>query len=129
MEGSSEGGSAREELEAEARRLEAEAIVSPEDGPADRTLLQEAAAVRRQALGDRVSPVLVCSTCFRLTGWLDAQGRCDDCLRRAQVEAQYSDPHGGWVTVADGRAPVQRPEPLPLGARLAALFGRRGPLE
>jgi hypothetical protein len=129
MQEATGGGKTRHELYAKARQLEVDAIRSAEDGPKDEALIAEAAELRRQALGERIYPVLICSRCSRLTGWLDGAGLCDDCVRRARREAEYSDPRAGWVSVADLRVAVARPARLPVGARLAALVGFRRSLE
>jgi hypothetical protein len=88
-------------------------------------LRAQAAALRKQAVGDKDYPVLTCVVCFRLTGWLSVAGHCDECLRRDQMQAAYSDPHAGWVSVADTRQAEVPPRlpPLPLGLRIAAGFG------
>jgi hypothetical protein len=118
------------ELLAEARRLEKRAVDTGEDGAEGRELLANAADLRRKALGEKAYPVLACSSCLRVTGWTDAEGRCDSCLRRAQREAAYADPHGGWVALDDTRPePEQAPAPPPLGARIQALLGRRSALD
>ena len=44
--------------------------------------------------------MLTCSRCFKLTGWLSVDGMCDGCLRHAQLQAAFSDPSGGWVSLA-----------------------------
>ncbi|HEY2603772.1 MAG TPA: hypothetical protein VGI67_19590 [Thermoleophilaceae bacterium] len=59
--------------------------------------LREAAAVRKQALGAKPYPVLVCSECFSLTGWLGSGGRCDVCISSARREDAFADPAGSWV--------------------------------
>jgi hypothetical protein len=73
---------------------------------------------RAQALGKRSYPVLVCNECFGVTGWLDAQGRCDTCLRRALLEAAYRDPHGGWVAAEDNRPVGSTPPRVSLRRRV-----------
>ena len=83
----------------EARRLEDEAIEAGEETEKGRELRGRAAALRVRALGERVYPVLVCSKCFTVTGWLDAQGECDGCLRAAALRAAFTDPRAGWVDV------------------------------
>jgi hypothetical protein len=117
-----------DDLVAKARALEDEAIEAGDDSAPGRKLRSQAAKLRVEALGDKVYPVVVCSSCFRVTGWVDASGRCDHCLRHAQLEAAYSDPHGGWVSVADTRSAHREggAPTVPLGVRLAALVGRRG---
>jgi hypothetical protein len=127
VEGSAETRETRDELLARAYKIEAEAARTHDPRVNPSAWLAEAAELRRRALGDRVYPVLTCSSCFRLTGWRDANGLCDACLRRAQLDAVYADPRSGWITLPDSRRElVQQPDP-PLGKRLAASFGfRRG---
>ena len=74
--------------------------------------------MRTQAVGEKVYPVLTCGECFRLTGWLSGDGRCDACVRRAQLRAAYRDSHSGWVSVADTRHAPTRAPTRPLRARL-----------
>jgi len=95
---------AADELFAEARRLETEAVETTEER---QELRRRAAALRVQALGPRIYPVLVCQSCFVVTGWTDAAGRCDACIRHAQLRAAFADPHGGWVTMNDLRSPPE----------------------
>lgn len=84
-----------EELFAEAERLEAEAFQGDSESDAGRKLRADAAELRVKALGDRVYPVLICARCYHVTGWTSADGSCDSCLRQAQLDAAYRDPHGG----------------------------------
>src|SRR5581483_1067961 len=114
---------------AEAKRLEAQAIDEGEESTSGRELRAKAAALRVQALGKRSYPVLVCQGCFAVTGWLSRDERCDICVREDQLEAAYSDPHGGWVALAPAR--VQQPqEPKPEGATLRGrLLGLKHPGE
>jgi hypothetical protein len=116
-----------QDLVAQANRLDADAIAAGEDGEQGRELRRRAAALRVQALGARSYPVLVCDSCFALTGWLSADGRCDSCLRRAQLQAAYRDPHGGWVALDDTRAHAHETAPanVPLRRRLASLKHHR----
>jgi hypothetical protein len=119
-----------DELLENARRLESQAVEAGDDGAEGRELRAQAVELRRRALGQRPYPVLVCPSCLRLTGWLAADGRCDSCLREAQLEAAYSDPHGGWVSLSDRHELPDDASPAPpLHARLQALLGRRSPLE
>jgi hypothetical protein len=106
------------ELLAQALRLDAQARDAGEATAEGRELLEQAAQRRVAALGTRSYPVLVCRECLRLTGWTGAGGRCDPCLRRAQLQAAYSDPHGGFVALDDRR--TAHPEP----AAKHHLFGR-----
>ena len=124
MAGAIESGKTREQLLAEARELEDDAIWSAEGGPS-RERREQAAALRRQALGETSYPVLGCSECLRLTGWLSTGGLCCDCVQRHQREREYTDPHGGWVAVADRRPEVEPPPLLPLSARIGAFLGLR----
>lgn len=113
---------------AEARRLDGEAIHAGEESARGRALRAAAAALRVDAIGARDYPVLVCATCFRLTGWTGADGRCDVCLRHAALKARAGT--GGWPTQAPAVYPGPRPAPpLPRRVRLAAGLGRRGRLE
>jgi hypothetical protein len=114
------GDPTSDELFAEAKSLEAEAIRADEESPAGRNLRKQASELRLKALGHRVYPAVICSSCLHVTGWTSADGVCDSCLRRAQLRAAYSDPHGGWVGVNDVR-PARKP--LALRARLSALRG------
>ena len=93
----------RRALLARARELEAEAARRGEDSSSGPALRKEAAQLRVQALGERPYPVVICSECFRVTGWLDVRGRCDACLRQEQLRAAYADPRGGFVTLGDNR--------------------------
>jgi hypothetical protein len=95
-------------------------------GAEGQKLRAQAAALRKQAAGEKDYPILTCGSCFRLTGWLSRDGRCDECLRRDRMNAAYSDPHAGWVSVADTRQ-AQVPahlRALPLRLRIAATLGR-----
>jgi hypothetical protein len=91
-------------------------------------LLRQEAADRVRALGEKPYPVLVCSACFKLTGWLGSGERCDTCIDREQRKSAYSDPSGGWVDLGGGA----RERPAEAGAsgwkRAAAAVGWRGPL-
>jgi hypothetical protein len=62
-----------------------------------------AARLRVAALGKKSYPVVICPECAGVTGWLSADGRCDACLRHAQLQAAYADPHGGFVVLDDER--------------------------
>ncbi len=112
-----------------ARALDAEAIAVGEDGPRGRELRTQAAALRVEAVGERVYPVVVCTSCFRLTGWTTAAGSCDACARHAARRAAEAGA-GGWGSAA-AQAPFPQPltaPALPLGVRLAASIGARGAL-
>jgi hypothetical protein len=88
---------------AKAHELEMEAAKAGEETHTGVGLRLEAAKLRVAALGEKSYPVLVCPECARVTGWLSADGRCDSCVRRAQLKAAYADPHGGFVVLDDGR--------------------------
>ena len=66
----------RDELLAQAAALDAEAIAAHSDDRPQAALRRQAAELRVQALGPKPYPVLICSSCFRLTGWLGADGVC-----------------------------------------------------
>jgi hypothetical protein len=113
-----------EELLAEAQRLEAEAFRGDEESPGGRTLRARAAALRVEALGDRVYPVVICAACYRVTGWTSAAGVCDSCVRSAELNEAYTDPRGGWVEVTDIRSASTQWPGLPLRNRLLGLVAR-----
>jgi hypothetical protein len=92
-------------------------------------LRAQAARLRVEALGDRIYPVVICATCYRVTGWTNADGSCDSCVRSAQLRAAYSDPHGGWVGVTDARSSSREPPALPLRARLSTFLKRGNTVE
>ncbi len=98
----------RERL-AEAHRLAAEAMQAGDDTPAGRALRTRAARLRVEAIGVRSYPVLVCAGCLQLTGWTTGDGRCESCVRRAQTQAAYADPHGGFVVLDDTRRNADPP--------------------
>ena len=118
-----------EELFAEAERLDAEAVAADEESASGRELRAQAAELRVQALGERVYPVVICATCYSVTGWTSVEGACDSCLRRAQLNAAYRAPHGGFVVVNDLRRASPKPAAAPLRARLSALLGRGAGVE
>ena len=106
----------RDELLAQAAALDAEAIASHSDERPQAVLRRQAAELRVQALGPRPYPVLICSSCFHLTGWLDANGVCAPDLRhRLHV-------HGGWPRPDDGRLPFPA-ESGPLFRRMRRTLG------
>jgi len=82
-----------------------------------------AARLRVAALGKKSYPVLICQECARVTGWLSADGRCDSCLRHAQLEAAYADPHGGFVVLDDERPVHREAHPAHHPGALARLLG------
>jgi len=116
-------------LLARARELEAQAARRGDDSTSGLALRKEAAGLRGEALGEKPYPVVICSECYRVTGWLDVRGRCDSCLRQAQLQAAYGDPQGGFVTLGDNR-PVHHDAPehgAPAG--LSRLLGGRAARE
>ncbi len=82
-----------------------------EDTTEGREHRARAAQLRLEAVGPRIYPVLICPTCFSLTGWLSETGSCDSCLRRAQTRAAYSNPNGGFVSLDDMRPAPRDPAP------------------
>jgi hypothetical protein len=116
-------------LLAQARALEAQAATAGEDSSPGRTLLGQAAQLRLQALGSRSYPIATCARCFRVTGWADASGLCDSCLRRAQLEAAYRDPHGGFVQFGADKPVAPRAEPRARAGLLGLVIGGRGTRE
>lgn len=77
-------------------------------------------------VGDRIYPVLVCRTCFELTGWLGTGGECDSCLRAAKLRASFRDPHAGWVDLG---SPTVEPAKRKRRARRLGLARLTHPLE
>ena len=105
----------RDDLLAKADALDDEALGA--SGAEQDGLRERAAGLRLEALGDKPYPVLVCSTCFSLTGWLDADGVCaEDAMRQQQDGA------GGFVDIRDDR-PRYEDAPAPLGRRVARVLG------
>jgi hypothetical protein len=117
------------ELPTQVQVLEAQAADAGESSPAGRSLLAQAARLRVQALGERSYPVVVCSECFRVTGWTDAGGLCDPCVRSRQREAAYSDPHGGFVVLGDSRPVTAPAEPQAGPSLVGRLLGGKGARE
>ena len=113
-----------EGLFAEAQRLDAQAVTAGRETEAGRASRSQAAALRVKALGERAYPVLICSACYSVTGWTGAGGKCDVCLRAAELHAAFSDPHSGWVHVDDRRSPEAPHPKKPFRERLSVL-GRR----
>jgi hypothetical protein len=103
--------------------------VTGEGKAEEEQLRREAAGLRVRALGERPYPVLICATCFRLTGWLGSGDRCDRCIDRELRKAEYSDPGAGWVDLT-GHAWHQQPiEVSPTRWKhVAASVGWRQPL-
>ena len=64
-----------QDLLEQAKQLETQAIEQGEETAAGRELRGKAAALRVQALGERSYPLLVCKSCFRVTGWLSCDGK------------------------------------------------------
>jgi hypothetical protein len=114
------------ELLTQAQALEAHAIEAGEGTYAARRFLEQAARLRVQALGERSYPVVVCSECFRVTGWVDAGGLCDPCLRSRQREAAYSDPQGGFVVLGDSRPAAAPANPQAGPGLVGRLLGGKG---
>jgi hypothetical protein len=110
-------------LFAEAEQLDMQAVQAGEDSEVGRRLRSQAAALKVKALGARVYPVVICSACFSVTGWTGADGKCDACLRAAQLHAAFSDPHGGWVQVG-ARRPVAPGPGKSFRAQLSSFAGR-----
>jgi hypothetical protein len=96
-----------DELLAQAAALDAEAVAAHSDERPAAELRRQAAELRVQALGPRPYPVLICSSCFRLTGWLSADGLCAPDLRHRLHTT------GSWPPAAN---------------QLPALPGESGPL-
>lgn len=85
----------RDELLAQAAALDAEAITAHSDDRPQAVLRRQAAELRVQALGPKPYPVLICSSCFHLTGWLGADGACAlDLRHRRHVSAGW--PGNEW---------------------------------
>lgn len=81
-----------------------------------------------EVLGEKPYPVLACSSCWQLTGWLGSEERCDVCISSARREAAYADPHGSFVELAT-HVTAGRGRPPALWKRAAAVVGASGPLE
>ncbi len=109
---------------AEARRLDAEAMGLGEEGADGRELRARAARLRVEALGERPYPVLVCTSCFRLTGWTTAEGACDFCARRAAARAAER-ASGGWLPAAAATPSPEAAGGAPSRGFAARLGGRR----
>jgi hypothetical protein len=88
---------------AEADKMALEAMRLGDETRQGRELRARAAELRVNAIGERSYPVLICDECLQITGWTTREGRCDSCLRRAQTQAAYADPHGGFVLLDDTR--------------------------
>jgi hypothetical protein len=106
---------ARDDLLAKADALDDEALEA--SGANQDELRKRAAGLRVEALGAKPYPVLVCSACFSLTGWLGDDGVCaEDAMRRQQ------DGSGGFVDIRDDR-PRYEDAPAPVGRRVARALG------
>jgi hypothetical protein len=109
----------REELLAQAAALDAEAVAAHSDERPQAVLRRQAAELRVEALGPKPYPVLICSSCFRLTGWLSADGLCAPDLRhRRHVSA-------AWPTVEQLPLPAESGPPLRRLRRALGMGGRR----
>jgi hypothetical protein len=108
---------ASEELLAQAVALDDEAAGLPYDDRRAHELRREAAGFRVRALGPKPYPVLICSVCSRLTGWVGADGACASDIRR---RLESADPN--HLGAADQRV---RPaaEPMPLLRRVKRGLG------
>jgi hypothetical protein len=96
-----------DELQAQAAALDDGAARLPEGDERASELRRRAADLRVQALGQRPYPVLVCSVCFHLTGWVGTDGACATDIRRRQESAQPTQ-----LVIVDGRvgrAPARVP--------------------
>ena len=109
----------RDELLAQAAALDAEAIAAHSDERPQAVLRRQAAELRVQALGARPYPVLICSSCFRLTGWLGADGVCAPELRHRRHAG------AGWPQAGAGRLPLPA-ESGPLLRRMRRTLGVGG---
>jgi hypothetical protein len=87
-----------DELLEQAAALDDESFHLPSGDERARELRRRAASLRVEALGPRPYPVLVCSICSRLTGWVGADGACATDIRRRQ---EHADPN--HLGVADRR--------------------------
>ena len=106
---------ARDDLLAKADALDDEALEA--SGAKKDELRKRAADLRVEALGVRPYPVLVCASCYDLTGWLDESGVCTtDAIRQQQ------DGSAGFVDVRDDR-PRYADAPEPVGRRVARALG------
>jgi hypothetical protein len=80
-------------------------------------LRKQAAELRKQSLGERPYPVLICGACLRLTGWLTEAGLCVfDAERLASRETT------GFYDVRDASHVVATP-PSPAWRRAAHALG------
>lgn len=106
-----------EELLAKAAALDDDAAHLPAGDVHGHELRRRAAELRVEALGPRPYPVLVCSVCSRLTGWVGKDGACEVDVRRRR---QSEDPdHLG----APDRRVRPADERLPLSRRIKRMLG------
>jgi hypothetical protein len=115
-----------ERLLAEAGQLEDQART--ETLAKARELGMRAAELRMQVLGEKPYPVLVCSECFQLTGWLGSGDRCDVCISSARREASFENPGGSWVSLATDASAFST-QRASAWKRLAAKFGASAALD
>jgi hypothetical protein len=106
---------ARDDLLAKADALDDEALGA--SGAKQDELRKQAAALRVEALAAKPYPVLVCASCYSLTGWLDDDGICAEDAMRKQQEGT-----GGFVDIRDDR-PRYEDAPAPVGRRVARALG------
>ncbi|HVS85194.1 MAG TPA: hypothetical protein VHD91_06150 [Gaiellaceae bacterium] len=106
-----------EELLQQAAALDGEALSFRDHGTKADELRRQAADLRIAALGPKPYPLLVCGACFRLTGWLGADGTCEECLRAREEHATRS-----WLRLDDLRPPPE-PERVPPLRRLKRALG------
>jgi hypothetical protein len=98
-----------DELLAQAAALDAEAVAAHSDERPAAELRRQAAELRVRALGPRPYPVLVCTSCFRLTGWLSAEGLCAPDLRhRLQAAAPWPAPAAPLPALPGESGPLLR---------------------
>jgi hypothetical protein len=109
----------RDELLAQASALDAEAVAAHSDERPQAVLRRQAAELRVQALGPKPYAVLICTSCFHLTGWLSADGVCAPDLRHRRHAS------AGWPSVDDRRPPLPA-ESGPLLRRLRRSLGLGG---
>lgn len=106
----------KDELLARASALDAEAVAAHSDERPQAVLRRQAAELRAQALGPKPYPVLICASCFHLTGWLGADGVCAPDLRHRRHTAS------GWPSTEDRRPPLPA-ESGPLLRRMRRMLG------
>jgi len=109
----------KDDLLARASALDAEAVAAHSDERPQAVLRRQAAELRAQALGPKPYPVLICTSCFHLTGWLGADGVCAPDLRHRSHTAS------GWPSTEDRRPPLPA-EAGPLLRRMRRTLGLGG---